>query len=403
MPQVLIPISSLKTRKFITAIILGVAGSLLAGVMFLTAHWPFRREAVVKDLQDASLSKVDVGSFRGTYFPRPGCVLERVIFQHSPKAGTPPLITVDRIRIESGFLGLFSKHVKRIRAEGMRILIPPRGADEHFQTPQRSTFVIDDLIADGAVLELARRDPSDPSLKFTFHSFSLSNVGSSGPASFKAELSNPEPPGEITTAGQFGPWNADDVGKTVVAGDYTFQHADLGVFHGIAGLLSSSGKFAGVLDRIEVQGGTDTPHFTVTSSSHEVQLRTQFHAVVNGENGDTLLQGVAAKFWKTTVWSEGSVAGRAGQRGKTASLQLTARNGRIQDILLLFAKSLRAPMSGTVSFQAKVSIPPGTRPFLEKVGLQGDFGIAAGSFTKSDTQEGVNNLIEGAPWRSRSS
>jgi hypothetical protein len=128
-----------------------------------------------------------------------------------------------------------------------------------------------------------------------------------------------------------------------VSGDYSFQQADLGVFRGIAGLLSSSGKFSGVLDRIEVQGLTDTPRFTVASSSHQVQLRTQFQAVVNGENGDTFLQKVAATFWKTTVCSEGSVAGKAGQSGKTASVTLAAKDGRIQDILLLFARSERAP------------------------------------------------------------
>jgi hypothetical protein len=53
-------------------------------------------------------------------------------------------------------------------------------------------------------------------------------------------------------------------------------------------------------------------------------------------------------------------------------------------------------MSGIVSFHANVTIPPGRRPFLQKVALQGDFGIDAGSFTKSDTQEGVNRLSEGA-------
>jgi hypothetical protein len=186
------------------------------------------------------------------------------------------------------------------------------------------------------------------------------------------------------------------VGKTAVSGEYFFQQADLGVFRGIAGLLSSSGKFSGVLNRIEVQGLTDTPSFTVTSSSHQVQLRTQFHAVVNGENGDTFLRNVAATFGKTTVWSQGSVAGGTGQPGKTASVELAAKDGRIQDMLLLFARSDRAPMSGVVSFHARVSIPPGKRPFLEKVELQGDFGIDAGSFTKSDTQEGVNRLSQGA-------
>lgn len=186
------------------------------------------------------------------------------------------------------------------------------------------------------------------------------------------------------------------MGRTAASGDYRFQQADLGVFRGIAGLLSSSGKFSGVLNRIEVQGLTDTPRFTIRSSSHQVRLRTQFYALVNGENGDTLLQKVGATFWKTTVWSEGSVAGRAGQPGKTGAVELATKDGRIQDVLLLFARSERAPMSGIVSFHAKVIIPPGRRPFFEKVELDGDFGIDAGSFAKPDTQEGVNHLSQGA-------
>jgi hypothetical protein len=396
MQQVMVPKASGQTRKVIVLAAFVVVVIVLAAVVFLALHWPFRREAVLKELADASQSRVDAGAFRGTYFPRPGCVLEHVAFQHNPKAGMPPFITVESIRIESSFSGLFSKHLKRIRAEGMRILVPPRGSGEQFKTPQRSTFVIDDLIADGATLEIASREAGKQPLKFSFHNFVLSNVGSNGPASFQAKLSNPEPPGEITTTGKFGPWSAGDVGNTAVAGEYLFQHADLGVFHGIAGLLSSSGKFSGVLNRIEVQGQTDTPQFTVASSSHQVQLRTQFHAVVNGENGDTFLQQAAATFWKTTVWTGGSVAGKAGKPGKTASVELAAKDGRIQDILLLFTRSERAPMTGMTNFHAKVSVPPGKRPFLEKVELQGDFGIDAGSFTKPDTQQGVNHLSEGA-------
>ena len=159
----------------------------------------------------------------------------------------------------------------------------------------------------------------------------LSNIGSKGPASFHANFSNPLPPGEITTSGEFGPWNPDDVAKTVVSGEYLFQQADLGVFRGIAGQLASSGNFSGTLGRMEVQGVTDSPRFTVTSSSHQVQLRTQFHAVVNGENGDTFLQRVVATFWKTTVSSEANVAGVAGQPGKTASVELTAKDVRDEE------------------------------------------------------------------------
>jgi hypothetical protein len=394
MPPVMTSTSSKNTKKLIVRTSLAIAAIVFAAIIVLAWRWPFSRAAVLKELGDASMSRVQVGAFHGTYFPRPGCVLERVRFQHNPKPGTPPLITAERIRIEGSFSGLFTKQVKLIRVDGLRIMPPPRGTDEHFQAPERSTIVVGDLIADGAVLEVPRKEK--PALKFSFHSFDLSNIGSNGPASFHAKLSNPEPPGEITTSGKFGPWSADDVGKTAVSGEYEFQQADLSVFHGIAGLLSSSGKFSGVLDHIEVQGKTTIPDFAVTSSSHQVQLRTQFQAVVNGENGDTFLEQVTAAFWKTTVWSQGSVAGKAGQPGKTTSVELATNDGRIQDILLLFAQSPRAPMSGRTSFHAQVSIPPGPRRFLEKVGLQGDFGVSAGTFTNSTTQESVNHMSEGA-------
>jgi len=39
----------------------------LAGV-FLLWHWPFSREAVLKDLEEASTSKVHMDAFHGTIF-----------------------------------------------------------------------------------------------------------------------------------------------------------------------------------------------------------------------------------------------------------------------------------------------------------------------------------------------
>src|SRR5581483_6441046 len=292
----------------------------LTGVTVLCARWPFSEQKVVKNLRDTSMSNVQVGRFHGRYFPRPGCVLERVTFQHNPKPGTPPLITAQRITIEGSFFGLFAKRVGSVRVEGMRILVPPRGSGESFETPSRSTVVIDRLIADDAVLEIASRDPGKRPLKFSFHEFTLRDVGSRGPASFHANFSNPKPPGEITTDGKFGPWNDTDVGKSPVSGEYVFRGADLGVFKAIAGTLSSPGKFSGTLDHIAVAGSTDVPNFTVTSSSHKLELQTRFQAEVNGENGDTFLQNVIAHFWRTTVFSEGSVAEEGTKKGKTTSV-----------------------------------------------------------------------------------
>ena len=384
-----------RRRKWIAG--LGIAAAaIVAAAFFLRAYWPFRPKEVIEQLQEASQSQVKYARFHATYFPRPGCVLENVVFQHNPAAGHPPLMTIARLRIEGTFFGLFTKHVRLIQADGLRVAIPALGTDEHFETPPRSSLVIDSMVADGGALEFATRRPHTRPLKFSFHKFLLNDVGSDGPAKFRASFSNPEPPGEVNASGTFGPWNQQKVGHTPVAGEYSFQHADLGVYGGIAGLLASSGKFAGPLDHIAVHGTTDIPDFAVTSSSHQVRLRTEFQATVDGTNGDTFLESATANLWRTTIWSGGSIAGTSSGDGKTASIDLATKDGRIEDLLRLFTDAPRAPMSGSISFNAKATVPSGDRAFLDKVTLQGDFGIDGGKFTKPYTQQAVNNFSSGA-------
>jgi hypothetical protein len=366
---------------------------ILLGCFVLARKWPFNRDAVVKELEDTSMSRVEVGSFHKTYFPHPGCVLEHVTFRHNLQPGAPPLITASTIRIEGSFAEVFSNRVRSIHVDGLHVLIPSIGSAEQFGTPSRVSVVIDEVIANGAVLEVQRH--TDPPLKFSFGGFSMGNVGGTGPAWFKAKFSNPEPPGAITASGQFGPWMPQAIGKTAVSGQYQFDQADLGIFPGIKGILSSSGKFTGSLDHIAVEGDTDVPEFAVTMSSHHTRLGAHFSALVNALNGDTDLQQVRSQFRKTTVLSSASVAGTDDGPGKTASVSIETRNGRIQDALLLFIQSPQSPMSGLMNFKAKVTLPPGESPFLKKVQLEGDFGIDEGSFTKPETQQGVNQLSHG--------
>jgi hypothetical protein len=53
-------------------------------------------------------------------------------------------------------------------------------------------------------------------------------------------------------------------------------------------------------------------------------------------------------------------------------------------------------MSGSVTLQAHVEIPPGQEPFLKKIKLRGNFGIAGGTFSKPSTQQGIDKLSAGA-------
>ena len=381
------------SRNTILIIIL-LTAALLVIVLVMSGLWPFSQAPVLQDLREASDSQVHVRAFHRTYFPFPGCVAEGLVFNHDPAESTP-LIAIDKVTVRGTYLGLFSKRVSRITAEGMHVTIPAFGTSKAFHVSP-SKITVDEIVANGAVVEFNFHDPEKPPLRFDVHEAFLRDVGWKGPLTYRLKVHNPEPPGEITTAGKFGVWNRNNPGETPISGEYKFEHADLSVYHGIAGMLSSEGKFGGTLRHIDISGKTDAPDFEVKLGRHPMRLTTDFTAYVDATHGDTFLQRVDADFWKTHIVAEGSIAKPQGGKGKTGLIDLRSSEARIEDLLRLFVKANRAPMSGSVSLQARVEIPSGNEEFLKKIKLSGTFGIDSGSFSKPSTQKGVNKLSAGA-------
>jgi AsmA-like C-terminal region len=369
------------------------ASVVCTAAVLMIRFWPFTQTSVTQALQEAGDSRVQIRSFHSTYFPYPGCTLDGVVFVHG--AGTEPLITIEKLTIQGAYLGILAHRITRMTAEGMRVTIPPFGSGEPFHTSP-SAVTISEIVANGAIVEFASRDSDKRPLRFDVREALLRNVGWSGPLSYNVKVHNPEPPGEVTAAGKFGVWNENEPEQTPVSGEYKFENADLSVYGGISGVLSSTGKFGGNLGRIDITGTTDTPDFEVESGGHPVRLTTEFSAYVDAIHGDTFLKRVDAHFRKTHVLASGSVAGSADGRGKIALIDLSANNGRIEDMIGLFVKKAPPPMSGTVTLRAKAELSSGKQPFLEKLKLAGTFGIDRGEFSQTSTQEGVNKLSAGA-------
>ena len=383
-----------RSPKLGITIVVVAAIIICAVALPLSRKSPFAEASVLQNLREASDSKVEVRSFRQTYFPIPGCVLEGVVFHRGP-ADAKPLITISKLIIQGSYTGFLSQHVKRMIAEGMLVTIPAFGTGEPFHTTP-SKITIDEIVANGAAVEFAFHEPNKQPLSFDVHQALLQNVGWSGPLNYRLKVRNPEPPGEVTVEGKFGVWKKGDPGETPISGEYKFEHADLSVYHGIAGTLSSTGKFAGKLAHIDISGTTDTPDFEVKSGGHPVRLAVEFNAYVDATHGDTFLNRVSTSFWKTHIEAAGSIAKSPGGKGKTALIDLRSSNARIEDILRLFVKANRAPMSGSVILQGRAEIPPGPERFLEKIKLRGSFGVADGTFSNPSTQEGVDKLSAGA-------
>lgn len=362
----------------------------IAGV-FYVKYWPFSRKAVLEDLRKATDSTVTAQSYHPTYFP-PGCVLYGLEFHHGPK--NFKLIEIQKLRVRGSYLGMLRRHVSRIVADGAHVFIPPFGTREFFHT-QHSKTVVDVLVANGSFVEFEPKQARERPFRFDVHEATFRGVRWDRSISYHLKFHNQNPPSEISANGEFGPWSQNGPDQTPFSGRYTFDHADLGVYGGINGILSSQGDFGGTLKQLTVEGNTETPDFRVKGSGNSFNLTTKFKAYVNGQNGDTILKDVEAKFGHTVLLVQGSIAKTDAHNGKFTEVHFSSDHARIEDVLGLFTSG-RAPMSGETTLRVAAELPPGNEPFVRKVRLEGSFDISHGSFSKPKTQHGVNELSAGA-------
>jgi AsmA-like C-terminal region len=376
-------------------------------LVLLIRDWPFTEQAVMQALKDRFARQVQIRSFRPTYFP-PGGVAEGVSFLHRKRKDMPPLITVTTLTIRGSYRGLlaFHKSVDKVEISGLHIQVPPKNGENPGVFPLTNSvsgknLTIGEITTDGALLEFISKEPGKEPFRLKIDELKLDNVGESGPVGFHAVLRNTVPPGEVRSDGQIGPWNEDDPGSTPVSGSYTYQNVRLGFFEGIEGTLSARGKFHGVVGAIDSDGDVDVPSFRIKGNSHAIHLTTKYESVVNGTNGDTQLDKVQSSFQRTTFFSKGAVAGESGESGKTATLEVSAQQARVEDLLQLFATEARPSVVGPIQLRAKIRLVPGSQAFLTRLSLEGDFGIGGQRFTNTSLQASVNKLSESAQGESK--
>jgi len=377
------------------ALVLLVGIGLLAGARQLSSSV---HDRIITALEDHFESRVEVKALDVTLFPSARVTASGLVLKHKSLTDVPPLIMIDQLVAETSLLELLRTptRISRVRLEGLKIHMMAHkihsGEERPAGTGRKSPrFVIGEMIADGTVLETIPKSADKVPLVWELQRLTLKEAGPDKPMTFTSELTNAKPPGRIQTHGSFGPWNRDEPSLTPVAGHYTFRDADLSVFKGISGRLSSEGAYSGVLQRIEVQGETDTPDFAVRVSGNRVHLTTKYQAVVDGTDGTTYLQPVDATFGHTSVLAQGIVLSKHGVKGKTISLDLRVREGRLEDLLRLAVKG-KPNMTGAVGFHTSFLLPPGDHDISDDLQLKGTFDIGKARFLKPESQAKIDKL-----------
>ena len=379
--------------------IAGVAALILLILFSMPiAVEPQIKQRLVNALGARFDSEVRLETLTVSLLPRPRLSGQGLVLRHKHRTDLPPLVTIASFSGEAGFVGLLSDpfRVTNIRLEGLEINVPPGGLSLNDDEPEdgddseASPLIVDNLQSERAVLRILRRNPDKAPRVFEIAQLDMKDVGADHPWPFRANLTNPTPPGRIRTEGTFGPWQADEPSQTPLAASYRFENADLGVFDGIAGILHSSGSFKGVLERIEVEGTTSMPAFALADVGNGMPLETRFHSIVDGTNGNTLLQPVEATLGATKIHAAGGVVEREGEDGRTVELDVVIDAGRLEDILRLAVKGPQPPMTGVMKLRTKFLLPPGKRDVIQKLRLDGNFSVDRAEFTKAQVQDKVD-------------
>src|SRR5207249_4820967 len=143
--------------------------------------------------------------------------------------------------------------VSRLTVDRLDIEVPPdRHAGDGDDRPGRNpgaerTFVVDEMIANDSRLVIILKEIGKVSRVWVIHRLRMHNLGVDRSMPFEAALTNAVPFGEIDTSGSFGPWQVRELGLMPLDGCFQFGRADLSVFKGISGILSTHNTFNNTL------------------------------------------------------------------------------------------------------------------------------------------------------------
>ena len=377
---------------------IGIVGGTLVGLWIALAavsRAPVLQQKLVETLADKLDADVELANFDVKTFPTFRIHGDNLKLRLKGQKERSPFIEVRHFEVSGGLFGMLRKQrrFRSVALEGLVITIPPRTSDDKEAGKKTASAVgdgpvlIDRVDAKDAKLIIVPKNPLKEPKVFAIHDLQLESVGFNRSMPFIATLTNPIPKGEIATKGSFGPWIKHDPGQTPVNGTFTFERANLDTIKGIGGILSSAGGFTGQLDEIDVKGKTSVPDFRIDVGGNPVPLVTEYHAVVDGTNGNTYLKKVTAKLNDTPIEVSGAIESHPGVKGRSVTLDMAIRDGAMQDVLKLAVKSPKPVMTGRIALKAKLVLPPGKESVSDRLQLAGDFALEQTQFTDAAVQE----------------
>jgi hypothetical protein len=377
-------------------------GVAIAVRIVITRAEPILRTRVIETLATRFKSRVELASLHvsvtdGLHVSGGGLQIYGPTDPNPYEPGVQPLLEIREFRFQTTLRNLFREpmRVETVYVSGLVMNVPPRENRQPARNLRRRgkmSIAVDRFVCEDTKLLINTLKPGKLPLEFDIGNVTLKDIGPGLPFRFDATLVNPKPTGDIHSIGQFGPLNEESPRDSAVEGDYSFTNADLSTLKGIAGILSSTGKYSGTLGRIEVAGATDTPDFRLAVSGHPVPLHTTFQAIVDGTDGDTYLDPVNAQMLHSAFTARGKIVRMTNPPGHDIQLDVVLHHAHIEDLLKLGVKTDPPVMTGAVEMKTKLRLSAGRDDVIQRLKLNGNFSVPASTFTNEKLQDRIDSL-----------
>ncbi len=364
---------------------------------------PILRTRVIETLSTrfkspVELAEIHVSISDGLHVYGKGLKIFGATDPNPSEPGVQPLLAIREFHFATPLRDLFREpmRVNTIFVDGLTMNLPPKNDRQQIRNMRRTggkmSIAVTQFVCTDTKLIINTLKPGKLPLIFDISGLQLQDIGPAKPLQFHATLLNPKPVGNIQSTGLFGPLNELSPRNSAVTGTYSFTNADLGTLKGIGGILSSTGQYGGTLGRIEVNGQTDTPDFRVAVSGHPVPLHTDFHAIVDGTDGDTYLDPVNARFLHSSFSARGKVEHLENAPGHDIQLHVEMARAAIEDLLRLGVRTDPPIMSGVVALTTELNLPPGAGDISDRLQLKGKFHISEGHFSNEKLQRRIDDF-----------
>jgi hypothetical protein len=370
-------------------IALGLAGG--AGALLLSSPWASERveREAIAFIEARFDARAEIGEISLRLFPRVAVSGDGLTLTRHEEA--EPFLTLQRFEIAGSPLALLRRRVEQIELDGFELrVMRGRPRSKPVMPPARDVRVDRIHVMHGRLL-IVPNNPEKLPLDFDLHDVTLRDFGFDRSAEYSALITNPKPEAVIQSEGRIGPWDTLALRSTPLQGIYLLKDGTMNTIKGLGGVLTSSGSFEGILERINVQGSTSIPDFQLTLARQAVPLETKYSATVDGTTGDTYLHDVEARLGRSVIHAKGAVESKRGVKGRTITLDVTAKGARFEDLLRL---SIKGPpsMRGALDLQTAFVLPPGERDVPQRLALRGTFAIRGGRFTSDTVQDKLDEL-----------